>query len=89
MQSVKIYTFWEAITSNLMSSSSFWQILIVRIRVQQNLFVAQNLSERVVHKLKAYEKRAVLELFRSDGFTLYEQKYLCWYQIRSELDAEP
>ena len=52
----KIDAFREAITSELMTSSLFWKLLLVRKRVQQKLFFAPNLCKRVVHKFKCYEK---------------------------------
>ena len=50
----KSNTFQEAITSELLIV--ILKTLLARIRVQQKLFFAQNLSKRVVHKLQPYEK---------------------------------
>ena len=47
----KIDTFRKAINSELMISSSFWKLLLVRICVKQKLFFAQNFSKRFIHKL--------------------------------------
>ena len=48
--SLKIDTFREAMPSELIISSKFWKLLLVRMRVLQQLLFIQNLTKRVVHK---------------------------------------
>ena len=51
VNSLKINTFREVITSELIIFSYIWKHLLVRIRVYQKLLFVQNLSKRVGHKL--------------------------------------
>ena len=70
--SLKIDTFREAITSELMISSLLLKNLFVRIRVKQKLLFVQNLTKRLIHKLLS----VVVKLVNFIGFGIVEPIYV-------------